>query len=107
MAKSANDHLQVAVQAIQKAQAAANKELTKQAQIIASQGKRIDRQERKIGTQSKVSQSQGQDIAKLEKNVQNLRDTVIKIDLASGMTGTDVASKWSLSNGRISQIKHN
>lgn len=84
MARSPQTHIANAMASLAKAQ-----------EGLAAQ---VDRHE-------KIIQSQGRDIAALETRVAELRDTAINHDLAAGLSGREVAAKYGLSEGRISQIK--
>lgn len=55
----------------------------------------------------KVLHSQGQDIAKLEKQVMNMRNIAIKAQLDAGISNKDVAINFNLTPARVSQINKN
>ena len=74
-----------AVQALAKAQAA--------------MAERIDRHE-------KIIDSQAREITELQVQVLSIRNAAIKTDLDAGMSGREVALKYALSPGRVSQIRH-
>lgn len=74
-----------AVQALAKAQAA--------------MGDRIDRHE-------KIIDSQAREITELQAQVLNIRNAAIRTDLDAGMPGREVALKYDLSPGRVSQIRN-
>jgi DNA-binding NarL/FixJ family response regulator len=78
-------HITAAVQSLAKAQAAMSE--------------RIDRHE-------KIIDSQAREITELQAQVLNIRNAAIKTDLEAGMSGQDVALKYDLSPGRISQIRN-
>lgn len=48
--------------------------------------------------------SQGQDIAKLEKQVMHMRNIAIKAQLDAGISNKDVALNFNLTPARVSQI---
>ncbi|MGL5335542.1 MAG: hypothetical protein ACRC9R_05285 [Enterovibrio sp.] len=74
--------------------ALAQKEL---ASTVAVQGKKIDNHQ-------KIINSQGQDIAALEKQVVELRNAAIKAEIRSGERTDVVADRYNLSPSRVSQI---
>lgn len=74
-----------AVQALAKAQAA--------------MAGRVDRHE-------KIIDSQAREITELQAQVLSIRNAAIKTDLDAGMSGKDVALKYDLSPGRVSQIRN-
>lgn len=78
-------HITAAVHSLAKAQAAMSE--------------RIDRHE-------KIIDSQAREITELQAKVLNIRNAAIKTDLGAGMPGQDVALKYDLSPGRISQIRN-
>ena len=59
--------------------------------------KRVDRHE-------KIMTSQGQDIARLEKQVMEFRNKAIQAEISSGERSGDVANKYGLTPSRIAQI---
>ena len=85
MPRSPQTHISNALTSLAKAQDALNKEVQKHTKILAIQG---------------------QDIARLEQTVADFRTSAVKFDLSSGMTGREVAAKYRLSEGRISQLKN-
>jgi DNA-binding NarL/FixJ family response regulator len=54
----------------------------------------------------KILEVQGLQIEALEQKVVELRNAAIVSDIRNGMASKDVATKYSLSPGRISQIKN-
>ena len=76
------------------------------ANALASLAKAQEAMNMQLQTHAKIITSQGRDLARLDKNVAELRIAAIKNDLAAGLSGREVAAKYSLSEGRISQIKH-
>lgn len=74
--------------------AMAQKELTS---TVAAHGKKID-------THEKVLQSQGESIAKLEKQVLEFRNAAIQAEVKSGERTDVVAQRYNLSPSRVSQI---
>lgn len=63
----------------------------------------------KLEMHSKILSAQGKEIAELQERVTALeahRNAAIKADLLNGMKGKDAATKYNLSEGRISQIKN-
>lgn len=74
--------------------ALAQKEL---ASTVAVQG-------RKIENHQKIIDSQGRDIAMLEKQVIELRNAAIRSEIRSGERSDAVAERYNLSPSRVSQI---
>lgn len=74
--------------------ALAQKEL---ASTVAVQGRRIDNHQ-------KIIDSQGQDIAMLEKQVVELRNSAIRAEVRAGERTDAVAERYNLSASRVSQI---
>lgn len=60
----------------------------------------------KVERHEKVIMSQGKDIAALEKQVLNLRNAAIRAEIEAGYSQLEVADRYNLSPGRISQIKN-
>ena len=60
---------------------------------------RLDRHE-------KILDSQAREIVELQHKVTELRNSAIKADLRSGLSGKEVAEKYDLSAARVSQIKN-
>lgn len=52
----------------------------------------------------KIIESQGQDIARLEKQVMLLRNQAIQAEIASGERSDTVAIKYGVSPARVAQI---
>jgi len=61
--------------------------------------------QKNVNRHEKIIESQGRDIVALENRVTKLRNSAIIADLNSGMNGREVAVKYHLSEGRISQIR--
>jgi hypothetical protein len=76
------------------------------ANAVASLAKAQEAMAVQIARHDKIIASQGHDIAVLEQKVQDLRNCAIKADLAAGLSGREVAEKYDLSPGRVSQIKN-
>ncbi|RYD96598.1 MAG: hypothetical protein EOP50_06475 [Sphingobacteriales bacterium] len=57
-----------------------------------------------VETHSKIIDSQGRDIANLEKKVMELRNNAIQAEVASGVPSKDVAWKYGLTPARVAQI---
>lgn len=62
--------------------------------------------EKRVNEHEKILQSHAQEIGELQQQVLQFRDNAIRSDLDAGLSGREVASKYSLSPGRISQIKN-
>ena len=60
--------------------------------------------EKKVSNKTKIIDSQGFDIAELEKKVMELRNNAICAEVASGVPTKDVAKKYQVSAARVSQI---
>ncbi|MEJ7139539.1 hypothetical protein [Amphibiibacter pelophylacis] len=69
------------------------------AKAQAAMAERIDRHE-------KIIDSQVREITELQSQVLNIRNAAIKTDLEAGMSGREVALKYALSPGRVSQIRN-
>jgi len=69
------------------------------AKAQAAMSDRLDRHE-------KIIDSQAQEIAELSQQVLSIRNAAIKTDLDAGLSGREVAQKYQLSPGRVSQIKN-
>lgn len=69
------------------------------AKAQAAMAERIDRHE-------KIIDSQAREITELQAQVLSIRNAAIKTDLDAGMSGREVALKYDLSAGRISQIRN-
>ena len=70
--------------------------LTKAQAVMAE---RLDRHEM-------IIDSQAREIAELQQHVLSIRNAAIKTDLNAGLPGREVALKYQLSPGRVSQIKN-
>lgn len=57
-----------------------------------------------VSSHGKIIESQGRDIAQLEKNVMELRNAAIQAEVASGIPTKDVADKYKVTPSRVSQI---
>lgn len=60
--------------------------------------------EKTVSGHSKILQSQGQDIAKLEQQVMQLRNHAISAEVRSGVPSKTVAEKYGVSAARVTQI---
>jgi len=60
--------------------------------------------EARVDNHDKVIESQGQDIARLEKQVMNLRNQAIQAEVASGERSDSVAKKYGVTPSRVAQI---
>lgn len=60
--------------------------------------------EKTVATHGKIIDSQGADIAQLEKQVMDLRNNAIKAEVANGIPTKTVAAKYQVSSARVSQI---
>lgn len=60
--------------------------------------------ERTVSNHDKIIESQGRDIAALEKKVMELRNSAIQAEVASGVPTKRVADKYGISSARVSQI---
>ncbi|MEG3753579.1 hypothetical protein [Psychromonas arctica] len=60
--------------------------------------------ETRVEKHDKIIESQGQDIAKLEKQVMSLRDQAIQAEVASGERSDSVAKKYGVTPSRVAQI---
>lgn len=69
------------------------------AKAQAAMAERIDRHD-------KIIDSQAREIAELQTQVLSIRNAAINTDLDAGMSGREVALKYDLSPGRISQIRN-
>lgn len=58
----------------------------------------------RVDTHDKIIESQGRDIARLEKQVLELRNQAIQAEIAVGERTDTVAKKYGLSSARVSQI---
>jgi hypothetical protein len=68
---------------------------------IAAAQLELDKTVQKHG---KIIESQGRDIADLEKKVIELRNNAIQAEIANGVPTKDVASKYAVTSSRVSQI---
>ena len=69
------------------------------AKAQAAMSERIDRHE-------KIIDSQAREITELQAQVLSIRNAAINTDLDAGMSGREVALKYDLSPGRVSQIRN-
>lgn len=60
----------------------------------------------RLNRHEKIIDSQAQEISELQQQVLNIRNAAIKTDLDAGLSGREVAQKYQLSPGRVSQIKN-
>jgi Mg2+ and Co2+ transporter CorA len=63
-----------------------------------------DELQKTVKSHSKIIDSQGRDIANLEKKVMELRNNAIQAEVASGVPSKEVALKYSLTPARVAQI---
>lgn len=70
------------------------------ASLIAAQAE----MQKTVSGHSKILQSQGQDIAKLEQQVMELRNHAISAEVRAGVPSKAVAEKYGVSAGRVTQI---
>lgn len=61
--------------------------------------------ESRVTRHDKILDSHAQEIAELQQQVMTYRNNAILSDLNAGLSGREVADKYNLSPGRISQIK--
>ena len=59
---------------------------------------------KKVTNHAKIIDSQGLDIAELERKVMELRNNAISAEVASGVPTKEVAKKYQVSAARVSQI---
>jgi len=69
------------------------------AKAQAAMSERIDRHD-------KIIDSQAREITELQAQVLSIRNAAINTDLDAGMSGREVALKYDLSPGRVSQIRN-
>lgn len=60
--------------------------------------------EKTVATHGKIIESQGRDIAALEKRVMDLRNSAIKAEIFNGVPTKTVADKYGVSSARVSQL---
>lgn len=68
--------------------------------LIAAQ----DEMEQTVRGHSKILEAQGQDIARLERQVKDLRNCAISAEVRAGVPSKAVAEKYGISAGRVTQI---
>ena len=90
MSTKAQKHLQNAFKNLAKAQGEFQKETKEQ-----------------LKRHESILRSQGQDIAKLEKTVMEMRNIAIRAQLDAGIPNKDVALNFNLTPARVSQIHKN
>ena len=61
---------------------------------------------KKVSRHEKILNSQGQQIAELERQVIQLRNDNICIEISQGVPAREVAAKHGLTPARVSQIKN-
>ncbi len=71
---------------------------------IASIAQAHQELERTVSSHGKIIESQGKDIAALEKQVMGLRNSAIQAEIANGVPTKLVAEKYRVSSARVSQI---
>jgi len=59
---------------------------------------------KKVGRHDKIIESQGHDIAALERKVMELRNSAIQAEVSNGTPSKDVADKYGISPARVAQI---
>lgn len=74
------------------------------ANAVASLASAQAEMEKTVQGHSKILQSQGQDIARLERQVVELRNNAITLEVRAGVPSRAVAEKYGVSAGRVSQI---
>lgn len=62
--------------------------------------------ESRVSRHDKILNSHAEEIAQLQQQVITYRNNAILSDLNAGLSGREVAEKYNLSPGRISQIKN-
>lgn len=62
--------------------------------------------ESRVARHDKILDSHAQEIAELQQQVMTYRNNAILSDLDAGLSGREVAEKYNLSPGRISQIRN-
>lgn len=60
--------------------------------------------EQTVTRHEKIIESQGKDIAALEQQVMELRNSAIQAEVALGIPSRDVAIRYNISPARVSQI---
>jgi DNA-binding NarL/FixJ family response regulator len=73
---------------------------------IASLAKAQSIMSKQLDRHEKILDSQAAEINDLQNTVAELRKCAIKADLAAGTPGIEVARRYGVTPGRISQIKH-
>ncbi len=62
--------------------------------------------EKRVNKHEQILQSHAEEITELQQQVFDYRNNAIRTDLNAGLTGVEVAQKYNLSTGRISQIRN-
>lgn len=62
--------------------------------------------ESRVARHDRILDSHAQEIAELQQQVMTYRNNAILSDLDAGLSGREVAEKYNLSPGRISQIRN-
>lgn len=75
-------------------------------QAVAALAKAQAAMSDRLNRHEKIIDSQAQEIAELQQQVLSIRNAAIKTDLDAGLSGREVAQKYQLSPGRVSQIKN-
>lgn len=75
-------------------------------QAVAALAKAQAAMSERLNRHEKIIDSQAREIAELQQQVLSIRNAAIITDLEAGMSGRDVAQKYQLSPGRVSQIKN-
>ncbi|QHD04230.1 hypothetical protein [Pseudomonas sp. R76] len=71
---------------------------------LANLAKAQQQQEKVLNQHTKILTSQGEDIARLETQVKEMRDNAIRAEVNSGVPTKTVAERYNISASRVSQI---
>lgn len=74
------------------------------ANAVASLTKAQAEMEHTVRGHSKILEAQGQDIARLERQVMDLRNCAISAEVRAGVPSKTVAEKYGISPARVAQI---
>lgn len=75
-------------------------------QAVAALAKAQTAMAERVDRHEKIIDSQAREITELQAQVLSIRNAAIKTDLGAGMSGQEVALKYDLSPGRVSQIRN-
>lgn len=75
-------------------------------QAVAALAKAQAAMAERIDHHDKIIDSQAREITALQAQVLSIRNAAINTDLDAGMSGREVALKYDLSPGRVSQIRN-